>query len=370
MRILALNWRDPHNPEAGGAEIHLHEILKRAVKAGHEVIHVSHAIQWLPDKETIDGVQIHRHGKWFSYNFTIEKYCKSLDLNSFDLIIEDICKVPVFSPLWSKTPVLAIVPHLFGTTAFREVSAPKAIYVNLLEAMIPRVYRNSNFVAISDSTKHDLVRRGIKADKVSVVPCGIDTDFYLYDPTTVPLKNSLLFVGRLKKYKGVQYLLQAMKILQSRDISTNLTIIGEGDYSHSLKLLVGKLHLQDFVSFEGFISQDEKLKWLQSTDVAVFPSAKEGWGLTVIEANCCGTPVVASNSDGLRDSVKNGETGILVNNEDPLALADALESILIDPEKRALYSQNALSWARSFNWDTTGEKMLEIMKRTVEENDA
>lgn len=139
MRILALNWRDPHNPEAGGAEIHLHEILKRAVAAGHEVIHVSHAIQWLPDKEVIDGVQIHRHGNWYSYNFTLKKYCQSLNLDSFDLIIEDICKVPVFSPKWSKTPVLAIVPHLFGTTAYREVSFIKALYVNALEAMIPKV---------------------------------------------------------------------------------------------------------------------------------------------------------------------------------------------------------------------------------------
>jgi len=370
VRILALNWRDPHNPEAGGAEIHLHEILKRAVRAGHEVIHVSHAIQWLPDKEVIDGVQIHRHGKWYSYNFTLKKYCKSLDLDSFDLIIEDICKVPVFSPKWSKTPVLAIVPHLFGTTAYREVSFLKAIYVNILEWFIPRVYGHNNFVAISNSTKNDLVRRGIPAEQISVIPCGIDTDFYKQDPSVKPEKGRLLFVGRLKKYKGVQHLLKAMKILQSRDIFTNLTIIGQGDYSHALKLLVGKLHLQDNVSFEGFISQEDKLSWLQKASVAVFPSAKEGWGLTVIEANCCGTPVVASDSDGLRDSVKNGETGILVKHEDPVALADALENILTNRVKRDDFSRNALVWAQSFNWDHTGERMLEVINRTVRKNNA
>ncbi|MCK5842270.1 MAG: glycosyltransferase family 4 protein [Candidatus Sabulitectum sp.] len=370
MRILALNWRDPHNPEAGGAEIHLHEILKRAVKAGHEVIHVSHAIQWLPDKEVIDGVQIHRHGKWYSYNFTLKTYCKSLDLDSFDLIIEDICKVPVFSPKWSKTPVLAIVPHLFGTTAYREVSFLKAAYVNILEWFIPRVYGKSSFVAISDSTKNDLVRRSIPAEQISVIPCGIDTDFYKQDLTVKPERERLLFVGRLKKYKGVQHLLKAMKILQGRDIFTNLTVIGQGDYSHTLKLLVGKLHLQDNVSFEGFISQKGKLHWLQKASVAVFPSAKEGWGLTVIEANCCGTPVVASDSDGLRDSVKNGETGILVRHEDPSALADALESILTNSKKRDELSRNALVWAKSFNWDHTGEKMLEVIRRSARKNNA
>ena len=368
MRILALNWRDPHNPEAGGAEIHLHEILKRAVKAGHEVIHVSHAVQWLPEKEVIDGVQIHRHGKWYSYNFTLKNYCRSLDLDSFDLIIEDICKVPVFSPLWSDTPVLAIVPHLFGTTAFREVSALKAVYVNALEALIPRVYSRSRFVAISDSTKNDLVRRGIDADKISVIPCGIDTDFYTHNPDVEPEAGRLLFVGRLKKYKGVQHLLKAMKLLQQKNIEVKLTVIGQGDYSRSLKLLVGKLNLQDSVTFEGFVSQEEKLLWLQKAWVAVFPSAKEGWGLTVIEANCCGTPVVASNSDGLRDSIIDGKTGILVKHQDPVALADALETILTSTEKRKTLAENAIPWAKSFNWDQTGARMLKVMEKAVGNN--
>ncbi|RKZ04030.1 hypothetical protein DRQ21_03965 [Candidatus Fermentibacteria bacterium] len=368
MRILALNWRDPHNPEAGGAEIHLHEILKRAVKAGHEVIHVSHAVQWLSEKEVIDGVQIHRHGKWYSYNFTLKNYCKSLGLDSFDLIIEDICKVPVFAPLWSETPVLAIVPHLFGTTAFREVSVLKAVYVNAMEAMIPVVYRKSSFVAISESTKQNLVRRGIKAEKITVIPCGIDTDFYKKNTNLKPEAGRLLFVGRLKKYKGVQHLLKAMKLLQQRNIEVKLTVIGQGDYSRSLKLLVGKLNLQDSVTFEGFVSQEEKLLWFQKAWVAVFPSAKEGWGLTVIEANCCGTPVVASNSDGLRDSIIDGKTGILVKHQDPVALADALETILTSPNKRETFSQNAIPWARSFNWDHTGARMLEIMEKVVQNN--
>lgn len=365
MKILALNWRDPRNPEAGGAEIHLHEILKRAVKAGHRVIQVSHSVQWLPEKEIIDGVEIHRHGRWYSYNYTLRKYCESLDLSSFDLIVEDICKVPVFSPRWGKTPVLAIVPHLFGTTAFREVSTPKALYVNLLESFIPGIYGSCNFVAISESTKTDLVRRGISPERVEVIPCGIDTGFYKQDIGVSPEGNRLLFVGRLKKYKGVQHLLTAIEILHARKLPVNLTVIGEGDYSRPLRLMVGRMNLQNSVDFLGFVTQEEKLRWLQKAYLAVFPSAKEGWGLTVIEANCCGTPVVASDSDGLRDSVLNGKTGILVEHENPAALADALESILRAPEKRRFLSENALQWAQSFNWDHTGEKMLEVMDKTA-----
>lgn len=365
MRILALNWRDPKNPEAGGAEIHLHEILKRVVAHGHTVVQVSHGVEWLPERDEIDGVQIHRHGKWYSYNFTIRKYCESLGLSEFDLIIEDICKVPVFSPSWSKTPVLAIVPHLFGTTAFREVSVPKAIYVNLLEAFIPLVYSRCPFVAISDSTKNDLVRRGIPGKNISVIPCGIDTGFYRADVSVEAERDLLLFVGRLKKYKGVDHLLRALQTLLQRGVDARLAIIGDGDYSRRLKLQVGRLNLQQQVSFLGYISQEEKLHWLQRACVAVFPSAKEGWGLTVIEANCCGTPVVASDSDGLRDSVINGETGILVRHQDHKALADAIEEILKNPVKRAVLSGNALRWARSFNWDETGDRMLAVFRKAA-----
>lgn len=365
MRILALNWRDPKNPEAGGAEIHLHEILKRAVKAGHSVVQVSHAVQWLPEREVIDGVEVHRHGTWYSYNFTLRKYCESLGLYSFDLIVEDICKVPVFSPGWSRIPVLAVVPHLFGTTAFREVSIPKALYVNLLEAFIPSLYSGCRFVAISDSTRRDLVRRGIPEESIEVVPCGIDTGFYSPDPSIAPEPYMMLFVGRLKKYKGVQHLLHAMKLLHARGIPARLTVIGEGDYSRHLKLLVGKLGLQEYVEFLGYVTQEEKLHWLRRSWVAVFPSAKEGWGLTVIEANCCGTPVVASDSDGLRDSVRNGVTGILTRHNDEEALADALAGLLTSAEQRSSLSASAIEWARGFNWDETGRKMIGIMKETA-----
>ncbi len=365
MKILALNWRDLKNPEAGGAEIHLHEILKRAVAAGHSVTQVSHSIEWLPDNDEIDGVEIRRHGKWYSYNYTLRKYCESLNLNSFDLIIEDICKVPVFAPRWSNVPVLAIVPHLFGTTAFREVSVPKALYVNLLESFIPSVYGKCRFAAISDSTKKDLVRRGIEEERIAVIPCGIDTAFYRPAPSAKVETERLIFLGRLKKYKGVQHLLQAVKILHEKNLPVKLTVIGEGDYSRNLKLLTGKLGLQESVEFSGFISQEEKLHWLRKANVAVFPSAKEGWGLTVIEANCCGTPVIASDSDGLRDSVRDGITGYLVPHRNPKALAEALEKLIRNPEVRSELSENARKWGKTFNWDNTGKRMLKVMEEAA-----
>lgn len=365
MRILALNWRDPRNPEAGGAEIHLHHILKRAAAAGHSVLQVSHAVQGLAPVEIIDGVTIHRHGRWYSYNLTVRGYCERLDPSSFDLIVEDICKVPVFSPRWSATPVLAVVPHLFGTTAYREVGPLKALYVNALERMIPRVYSGCDFVAISGSTKRDLVRRGVPARRITVIPCGMDTDTYKPDPGVAVSPGRFLYLGRLRKYKGVQHAIRALAVLRDRGVEASLTVVGDGEYSGELRRLSQRLGLDGSVSFTGFVPISEALYRLRTCYAAVFPSEKEGWGLTVIEANCCGAPVIASRSDGLTDSVRDGETGVLVPHGDPVALADAMQRLLKDPAERARLSAGGLEWGRSFHWDRTGSEMIRAMEKTV-----
>jgi glycosyltransferase involved in cell wall biosynthesis len=364
MRILVLNWRDPRNPEAGGAEVHLHEIMKRTVSAGHEVVQVSQAVEGLPPEEEIDGLRVLRHGRRNTFNLTLKPFCKKLGLKSFDLIVEDLCKLPFYSPRWSDTPVLVIVPHLFGTTAYREVALPLALYVNLLEKLIPRVYGGCRFVAISESTRNDLVRRGIPQKDIDVVPCGIDTDVYSPGPSR-PVPGTILYVGRIKRYKGIQYALRAVDILRKRGVECRMTVLGSGDYLGKLRRASEDLGLDDLVSFEGFVPEEDKLRWLRESWVAVFPSEKEGWGLTVIEANACGTPVVASDSEGLRDSVRNGKTGLLVPHGDPGELADALQRILQSPELRSSLSDNALRWAKSFDWESTASRMIEIMEKSA-----
>ena len=364
MRVLVLNWRDPRNPEAGGAEVHLHEIMRRAAAAGHRIVQVSQAVEGLPDSEVIDGVEVLRHGRRNTFNWTLKPFCRRLGLEGFDLIVEDLCKIPFYSPGWSDTPVLVVVPHLFGTTAYREVALPLAVYVNLMEWFIPRVYRGSPFVAISDSTRDDLVRRGIPAADIDVVPCGIDTDAYSPGPPP-PEPGLVCFVGRVKRYKGVDHLLRAASILRSRGLDIRLAVLGTGDYLASLRRLAEELGLEDSVEFPGWVRHGEKVRWLRRSWVAALPSEKEGWGLTVIEANACGTPVVASDSDGLRDSVRHGETGLLVPHGDPEALADGLQRLLEDRSLRGELARRALPWARGFDWDRTAARMLSIMERAA-----
>ncbi len=366
MKVLVLNWRDPRNPEAGGAEVHLHEILRRAAGCGIEIVQVSQACRGLPREEIIDGVRILRRGGRSTFNLGLAAWCRrNLDLDDFDLVIEDLCKLPFFSPAWSPAPVLVLVPHLFGTTAYREVALPLALYVDFLERFIPRVYGGCRFVAISDSTRDDLVRRGIRRESILVSPCGIDLDTYTPGATPCVEPGTILYLGRIKRYKGVQTLLQALVLLHGRGVPATLRIVGEGDYRKELERRTDELGLRDSVVFTGFVPLERKLHELRTARVAALPSEKEGWGLTVIEANACGTPVVASDSDGLRDSVRNGETGVLVPHGDPAALADALQAILQDDPLRERLSKAGLAWARNFTWDRTADEVIEAMRETA-----
>lgn len=361
MRILALNWRDPGNPEAGGAEVHLHEILRRTAAEGHHVTQISQAVKGLPEEQIIDGVRIVRHGRRNTFNFTLRRFALSMDIASrFDLVVEDLCKVPFYSPRWSPVPVLTVVPHLFGTTAFREVSFPLALYVNFMESFIPRAYSGSPFVAISESTRKDLIERGIPKKNIRVIPCGIDTGFYA-PGAPAPEPGTFLYLGRLKKYKGIQHILAAMAILRDAGKEYRLVVIGSGDHRPELERLTSLLGLRDRVTFEGFVTPERKLQWLRKAWAAVFPSEKEGWGLTVMEASACGTPVIASDSDGLRDSVRDGSTGILVPHGSPEALAREMDRLVSDPGLRSAMGSRGIEWASCFNWNDTARAMIDAM---------
>jgi glycosyltransferase involved in cell wall biosynthesis len=116
------------------------------------------------------------------------------------------------------------------------------------------------------------------------------------------------------------------------------------------------------ITFYGHVSNQVKYQMLSKAHLALVPAVREGWGLVVAESNAMGTPVIAYNVPGLRDSVKHGETGILVKNNSPKDLADAALYLLKDSTLLAKYSANALEYSRQFNWDNTAEVFDRIIK--------
>jgi glycosyltransferase involved in cell wall biosynthesis len=365
MRILLINFRDITNPRAGGAEVHLHEIFTRIAGMGHDVHLLCSGYQGASRYDTIDGMTIIRTGREAYFNFAVMNFLLMMKPRSYDVILEDVNKIPVYSPLFTRIPVILIVPHLFGTTVFQEAGIPIGLYVCLWELLMPFVYRGLEIEVISDSTKKDLVNRGFREEKIHIIYCGIDTRVYHPDDSDrheAPYPY-IVFVGRLKKYKRVDLLLEAFRILCGEDGNVRLLVIGEGDYASKLAALACRLGIGDRVIFTGYAGEREKVRYMRGARFVVNTSPKEGWGLTNIEAQACGVPVIASESPGLIESVRDGETGLIVPHGDTGALAQAMAALLHDAAYREKLSRTAIEWASRFNWDRSAEETIELIHR-------
>lgn len=355
MRLLLVNWQDRENPLAGGAEIHLHEIFGRLAARGHEVTLLCGGWPGAAGRVTLDGIDVVRVGTRYTFPFLVRRSFRTqLGGQSFDLLIEDVNKIPLATPRWRGPPVVALVPHLFGGTAFQELAAPLAGMVWLAERPLGRVYRGVPFQAISESTAADLVERGIPRAAVEVIYPGIDTVSYSPRAELRASEPLFAYLGRLKRYKGVQHVVRAFAEL--RHPTATLEIAGAGDYRASLERLAASLDLGERVRFLGRISEAEKLRLLRRAWALVFASPKEGWGITNLEAAACGTPVVASNSPGIRESVRDGDTGYLVPHGDAPAMAAAMGRLAADATLVARLGAQARGFAETFTWERAADE--------------
>lgn len=362
MHVLAINFRDPGHPEAGGAELHLEQVLLDAVRRGWRVTWLASGFPGAAAEGEHKGMRVLRRGTWWNFNFKVPGVLKREFTGAAapDLVIEDVNKVPCFTPRFTRVPVAVIIPHLFGTTVFREANPMVAAYVLVLEALLPMAYARCRFVVISDSTRDDLVTRGIPRERVMVVECGLDHTRYRADASVAKsLRPTLAFVGRLRRYKGLDWVLRALPGLLARVPDARLQVIGEGPYGEALRAEVRQRGLTNAVEFLGFLPGAEKVKHLQSAWAVVQPSPKEGWGLTVVEASACGTAVVASDAPGLRDSVRRDETGLLVPYGDAASLTEALVRILTDAPLRQRMESAGVQWAARFRWDDCGKRTID-----------
>lgn len=364
-----LNERDLRHPLAGGVEVHQEEIARRlAEQHGIETTVLCSSFDGAKPEEWRDGVRYVRFGdRQFSYYAQLPGRARAeVRARPYDLVVENLCKILFFSPLYVPgIPRLALVHHLFGLSAFRQVAPLRAAYVVATEILLPVMYRSWPVIAVSPSTREDLVRRGLSRDRITVIPNGLDHDQYA--PSDCPADPGLVvFVGRLEYYKGVDVLLDSWPEVLAASPGARLVLVGAGTADASLRQRVREEGLEDSVSFEGFVDEATKIAWMQRATVVVQPSHKEGWGLTVPEANACGTPVVATDVPGLRDSVRHDETGLLVRAADASSLAEGVARVLSEPELRARLGAGARLWARRFGWDDVTSAFAAVVRAVAE----
>lgn len=359
MNLLVVNWQDLRNPHAGGAEIHLFELFRRLAERGHRVRLVCSGFPGGRAVEMVDGIEVHRSGGRHTFTLTAPGAIRrALAAEHPDVVIDDVNKLPLCVPVFTDRPVYAMVPHLFGTTAFQEAPWPMAATVWCVERFIPACYRRAWFHAISESTRDDLVARGIRRERIAVVHPGVDAVHY------APLAGGsrqdpprLVYLGRLKRYKGIEYLLRAMALALTEVPALTLDVAGTGDDRGRLESLTQSLGIAHAVRFLGFVDEPTKLALLRGAVANVFPSPKEGWGITVMEAAACGTPSIASDAPGLRDSVRDGLTGLLVSHGDPAALADAIIRVARDPALVERLGAAARQHALEHSWDVATDRV-------------
>ncbi|MFN2400754.1 MAG: glycosyltransferase family 4 protein [Gemmatimonadaceae bacterium] len=365
MRILIVNWNDRENPQAGGAEVHLHEIFGRIAAEGHDVTLLCSGWNGAAPRATVGGLEVHRVGRRYTFQFLARGYfSRTLAEQGHDVLVEDINKIPLYTPWWrpGRTRVVALVPHLMGSTVFEEANIVMGTMVWASEQLLASAYRSVPFQAISESTADDLVSRGIQRARIQVIYPGIDPRRFTPAPVLRARYPLFAYLGRLKRYKGVDIVIRAFAMMSHP--TAMLEIAGTGDFRPELEKLVHSLDLGSRVRFLGFVDETEKLELLRKSWALAFASPKEGWGITNIEAAACGTPVVASDSPGLRESVRDGETGFLVPHGDVAALAAALGRIASSRELVDTLGAAARSFAERFTWETAAKFTLEHFVRT------
>jgi glycosyltransferase involved in cell wall biosynthesis len=365
VRILAVNWLDLENPQAGGAEIHFFEIFKRFVQAGDTVTLVCSGWPGAAPRTEIGGIEVRRFGGRHTFA-ALGRHAVRRTLRSgrYDVVVEDVNKLPLYTPSLTSLPSYAIVPHLFGRTAFQEASLPVAALVWLAERPIPWMYRRSAFHAISESTRDELAGRGVDPARIRVIPPGVDSAWFTPGASgsraAVP---TFLYVGRLKRYKGVDMALRALQRVRARFPEAVLQIAGEGNDRPRLARLADDLGVASAVQFLGFVSEVEKRRLLREAWAHVFPSVKEGWGISNVEASACGTPTIAADSPGLRESVIHEQTGLLVPYGDHDGLAEAMSRIASDTAYRERLGAGGREFAVGLSWDrTAGETRAHVVE--------
>lgn len=362
MNIVILNWRDIKNEWAGGGEVYVFEIAKRWVKTGHKVaLFCGQGIgETLPEEEIIDGIHVYRKGGRYSlylwacwYYFTkLQKTC--------DIIVEVQNGIPFFSIIYSRKPKIALVYHIHGKQFFIELSFPLNIIGYAIERyMFPLFYFKSKVIAISKTTKQELKKLGIPDRNIKLVYSGIDgKESVKKDKKSV--YPSILYLGRIKKYKRVHLLVKLMPKILSRVPDAHLVVAGWGTEAAAVIDISMRSNIRKRVKIVGPVSEAEKRELLSKAWVFVNPSIGEGWSISVIEANLRGTPAVAFNVPGLSESIRDGETGLLAENEEEFV--DKICEILENQTLRRKLGENAINWSKHFSWDSSAKKSLQILE--------
>ena len=347
MRFLMLNWRDPINPLAGGAERVTLAYLSELVRRGHEVHWFANDFPGAKSGETVNGIQIARGGgKGTSILHAIRWHRRQ---RRFDLVMDQQHGLPWYAPWWCGTNCVAYIHEVLGPIWDAFYPWPINSVGRLQERWTHWLYRRVPFWTASSCTRKILQSHGVKS--VKQIPYGVDTlALPELDPKPLNSPLRLAVVSRLAPNKRIDHAVRVVKCLVDGGVDVRLTIVGGGETEPMLRGLVAELSLQARVDFAGRLCEADKDACLRGAHFLIHTSQREGWGLNVIEANAMGTPAAVYPVEGLIESTLHDQTGLVAAAETPASLAATLIGLIKTPEKYQGFRAKALARAREFHW--------------------
>ena len=364
LRILVLNLRDISSPAAGGAEEHLHQLFRRLAARGHAVTLHCGTYRGARGAEVIDGIRVVRRGNRFTTAaWSILFYL--MYRRNFDVIVDYTCQLHFLTPLYVRQPRVAMALHIVSDVYCHDLPLGLGYLLMAWEGVSLRLfYGKEYFSAICASTAQELERFGIRRDRIKVIHGG-RREPALPDGIAKTTYPSLVYHGRLRQYKRVDWLLRALPEIRTQVPGTRLHLVGSGDQEARLRRLAEQLQLGDAVVFHGFLPDSAHWRVVGSAWVHLQPSLKEGWSLSVMEAAQLGVPTVATRTAGLRDVVRDGQTGELFEPADRADLVRKTVGLLQDDGRRQAMGIQARRWADSFSWDRSSVELEEMLTTQV-----
>jgi len=364
MNIVWLSWKDKKHPAAGGAETVSAELAKRLARDGHRVVFLTAGFPGVAERETFEGFEIVRLGRKLSVYWQAWRYYRKNLKDWADLVIDEVNTMPFFAKFYAGKKSFLFVHQLCREIWFYQLSFPWNILGYLLEPVYLRLLADRQVITVSESTKQDLIRHGFREENIRIISEGIEIEPKEFlDKSARPEKPFVLALGAIRPMKRTHHVIRAFEAARAKMENLELTIAGAGGgaYGRKIMSLIKNSPFRDSIKYLGRVAEEEKMKLMGQAQLLCAASVKEGWGLTVTEANSQGTPAVVYDVDGLRDSVRHGETGIVCQINTPEEMGGQIAQILEDRERYEQLRQNAWQWSREINFEKSYRDFLSVI---------
>ena len=366
MKVLWFTWKDLSHPLAGGAEVVNQELAKRLVDDGHEVTFIVGGYKDGEAKEKHkDGYKIIRVGNRMTVYWHAYRYYKKNLKGWADLAIDEVNTIPFFAKFYVDEPNLLFIHMLCRKIWFYHLPQPLSSIGYLLEPLYLQLLSNQSVITVSESTKRDLIRVGFKKQTITIISEGTHAPRLNKLPaaSSKQEKPTLLSLGAMRPMKRTLDQIKAFELAKAKTPELQFWIAGDSSDRYGkkvLKAIQNSKYAKD-ITYHGQISPAAKWKLMRQSYCILVTSIKEGWGLVVTEAASQGTPAVVYNVDGLRDSVRDGETGLITVQNTPQHLADTIVTLLTSQARYAAIRKTAWQWSKTITFDNSYEQFREII---------